>query len=202
MFFFNKCLRLYKFPLKICALNFRELLLFHFKAYILQKYKTFCFAFFNKIWLLFKFWKRVLLKIFHTFDITLFSSKLKDLHYTKWWHQTHIHTWKAMCHHWIRMLHPGFITRFEINFEISFQQNHTNHHHNDPRWNIKYYNETAFKKKTNVLWSVGALKRDNQFLYLRHNNFSFGIFLCLKPFRYHNALQKAQVQYRLLDLLS
>ena len=35
-------------------------------------------------------------------------------------------------------------------------------------------------------------------LYLQHNHFSRGISFVLSPFQYHNALQNAQMRYRLL----
>ena len=51
-------------------------------------------------------------------------------------------------------------------------------------------------EKTNAFWSVGPLK---SLLYLRHDNFPVGFSFVLSPFQYHNALQKAQIQYRLLQ---
>ena len=46
------------------------------------------------------------------------------------------------------------------------------------------------------------VKKFFSLLYLRHNHFSCGIFFCLIPFQYHNALQKAQMQYHLLAILA
>ena len=38
-----------------------------------------------------------------------------------------------------------------------------------------------------------GLSRTISLLGLRHNYFSYEILFCLDPFRYHNALQKAQM---------
>ena len=45
---------------------------------------------------------------------------------------------------------------------------------------------------------MGALKRDNQFVILYTIIFPVRCSFVLSPFQYHNALQKAQMQYRLL----